>query len=328
MRRSGATKHSRSPTRWLVLPERRKPRALRPGDRIAIVAPASSLVTNELEAGCAELRTLGFEPVYEDSLFARATFSAGAADLRARAFVRAWTDPDVAAIVAVRGGYGSVELLPLLAARSFDGPPKVFIGYSDNTSLMTWLTLSQGIVTFHGPMVEGRLARGEAKYDRRTLLGAISRAEPLGAVESPGLETLREGEAAGMLVGGTLTQLAASLGTPYAFDPPEGHILFIDEVAERPYRVHRLFTQLAQAGIIRRASAIVFNELPRCAETAGRPCGRDVAIELTGDFHGPVLFGLPSGHTDGATLTLPFGVSARVRTAGGPALIIEEAAVI
>ena len=306
----------------------RKPPALRPGDRVAIVAPASGFSADDLTAGCDELRALGFEPVYDPAILERTTFTAGPPQLRADLLMQAWDDPSIAAIVAARGGYGSVELLPRLDAARFTGAPKPFIGYSDNTSLMVWLTLTCGIVTFHGPMVEGRLARGPSRYDRASFLGALTSPAPLGRLDAPSLEALRDGHASGLLLGGTLTQLAASLGTPYAFDPPEGHILFIDEVGERPYRVHRLFTQLSQAGLIRRAAAIVFNELPRCCETSGRPDGRDVAVELTQDFPGPVLFGLPSGHTDGATLTLPLGVTVHVSTRSGPTLIIEEAAVI
>ena len=130
-----------------------------------------------------------------------------------------------------------------------------------------------------------------------------------------------------MLIGGTMTQLAASLGTPYAFAPPEGCILFLDEVGERPYRIDRLFTQLQLAGIISRAGALVFNELPRCDEPSGLPAVRDVIAELTREFAGPVLFGLPSGHTDRATMTIPFGLTARVDTRARPGLIIDESAV-
>ena len=125
-----------------------------------------------------------------------------------------------------------------------------------------------------------------------------------------------------------MTQLAASLGTPFAFDPPEGCVLFFDEVAERPYRIDRLYTQLSQAGIIPRAAALVFGEMPHCDEPGGTPAIREVVSHLTADFSGPVLFGLPSGHTQGATLTLPFGVQARVIAGNDAALIIEESAVI
>lgn len=306
----------------------RKPRALRPGDRIAIVAPASSFPVEELEAGCEELRSLGYEPVYDDSIFQRTAYTAGPPEVRAEALRRAWQAPDIAAIVAARGGYGSVQLLPLLDAQQFkNGPAKAFIAYSDNTSLLTWLTLTCGVVTFHGPMIDRRLSRGPAGYDRDSFLHSVSREAPVGLITAPGVDVYREGEASGMLVGGTMTQLAASLGTPYAFDPPSGCILFLDEVAERPYRIDRLFTQLKLAGVIDRAGALVFNELPRCDEPSGAPVVSDVVRALASDFEGPVLFGLPSGHTDGPMLTVPFGVTARIDTKALPGLIIEESAV-
>ena len=286
------------------------------------------MATEQLQAGGEELRTLGYEPHYEMSLFERSSYTAGPPAVRADALRSAWSDPTAAAIVAARGGYGTVQLLPLLQPSDFADPPKAFIGYSDNTSLLTWLTLRCGLVTFHGPMIEARLARGPAGYDRDTFTRCLARAAVVGRITHPQLEVVRPGEAAGMLIGGTMTQLAASLGTPYAFDPPHGSVLFLDEVGERPYRVDRLFTQLNQAGIISRASGLIFGELPRCDEPSGNPRVRQVVAELTADFPGPVLFGLPSGHTTGPTLTLPFGVRARVLAHAAPALVIEESAVV
>ena len=305
----------------------RKPRLLRPGDRIAVVAPASAFARMEFDAGVSELRSLGFNPVFEESVFERRAYAAGSAATRAAAFARAWRDPEISALIAVRGGYGSVHLLPLLGESLLLGEPKAFIGYSDNTSLLTWLTLMGGIVSFHGPMLEGRLARGEAGYDRSTFTRCLCSPEPADEISHPQVEVVHSGEAAGLLVGGTLTQLCASLGTPYAFDPPAGCVLFLDEVAERPYRLDRMLTQLYLSGILSRASALVFGELPRCDEPGGTPTAREVVEELTRGFRGPILYGLPSGHTAGPTLTLPFGVRARVLTVPRPALIIEEASV-
>ena len=306
----------------------RKPRRLKPGDRVAIVAPASPFAIAEFHAGVEELRGLGFVPVHEDSVFERSGYVAGAPATRAASFARAWSDPGVSAIIAARGGYGSVQLLPLLDPALFAGPAKAFIGYSDNTSILSWLTLTHGVVSFHGPMLEGRFARGPAGYDRDTFERCVCRAEPVGEITHPQLDVLRPGEASGMLTGGTMTQLTASLGTPYAFDPPAGCILFLEEVAERPYRLDRLITQLRLSGILDRASALVFGEMTRCDEPGGDPAARQTIAMLTEDFRGPVLYGLPSGHTTGATMTLPFGVQARVRTGARPALVIEESAVV
>jgi muramoyltetrapeptide carboxypeptidase len=305
-----------------------KPRILRPGDRIAVIAPASPFARDEFDAGLTELRRLGFEPVYDESVFARTRYVAGEPALRAAAFRRAWTDTSIAALIAVRGGYGSVHLLPLLDPAEIQRSPKAFIGFSDNTSLLMWLTTRCGVVSFHGPMLEGRLARGAEGYDLDTFRRVLMRAEPAGSITHPTLEIVRPGEAAGVLVGGTLAKLVSSLGTPFAFDPPDGHILFVDEVAERPYRLDRMFTQLRYAGLLARASGIVFGELPRCDEPGDEgPTRRETVVDLMADFPGPVLFGLPSGHVTGPTMTLPFGVRARVLASGTPELIIEEAAV-
>ena len=130
-----------------------------------------------------------------------------------------------------------------------------------------------------------------------------------------------------MLLGGTLTQLVASLGTPFAFAPPQGYVLFLDEVSERPYRLDRMVTQLTQAGLLARASAVVIGELPRCDEPSGDPTARAAMADLFADFPGPVLIGFPSGHTAGAAMTLPLGVTARVVAGARPRLIIEESAV-
>lgn len=304
-----------------------KPRALAPGDRIAVVAPASPFARDQFELGLAELRSLGFDPVYDETVFAREDYVAGPAALRAAAWMRAWTDPSIAALIAARGGYGSVHLLPFLDAEVVRRTPKAFIGYSDNTSLLSWLTFACGIGSFHGPMIEGRFARGAAGYDRDTFDRCLCRTEPAGEVSDPRLEIVRSGEVAGVLTGGTLTLLAASLGTPYAFAPPQGCVLFLEEVAERPYRLDRMLTQLRLAGILDRASALVFGEMRTCDEPDGSTTARAVVTRFAQDFNGPVLFGLPSGHTSGPTLTLPFGVRARVLARATPALIIEEAAV-
>jgi muramoyltetrapeptide carboxypeptidase len=304
-----------------------KPRALVPGDRLAVVAPASAFDRDEFDAGIAEIQRIGFVPVYDDSVFARRRYLAGEPALRAAAIHRAWADPSIAGVIAVRGGYGSAQVLPLLDPAEARRAGKALVGYSDITALLTFLTLHCGIVSFHGPMLAGRLGKGEAGYDLASFEKALCYAAPMGELDPPSLETLRGGEATGLLVGGTLTQLLASLGTPYAFSPPDQYVLFLDEVAERPYRLDRMVTQLRQAGLLARAAAVVIGELPRCDEPSGEPTGRAVMADLLADFPGPVIIGFPSGHTTGPAMTLPFGVQVRVVASPNPRLVVEEAAV-
>jgi muramoyltetrapeptide carboxypeptidase len=305
-----------------------KPRALAPGDRLAVVAPASPFTRDEFDRGLSEIRRLGFVPVYDDSVFARQRYVAGPPELRAAAIHEAWGDPSISGVIGVRGGYGSAQVLPLLDRDLARRAAKPFIGYSDLTSVLTFLTLGCGLVAFHGPMLAGRLGRGAEGYDADSWQKALCRREPMGELAPPGLESIQPGEAAGVLLGGTLTQLLASLGTPFAFDPPAGFVLFLDEVGERPYRLDRMVTQLRQTGLLARASAVVIGELPRCDEPSGDPTARAVMADLFAGFAGPVLIGFPSGHTVGPAMTLPFGVTCRVVGGGRPRIVIEEAAVV
>ena len=304
-----------------------KPPAVMPGARIAVVSPASPFSREEFDRGVAELRRLGYDPTYDDDVFARTgTYLSGAAEVRAAAFARAWSDPSIGALIAVRGGYGSVQMLPLLDPDMMRKTPKLFIGYSDNTSILSWLTCQCRITALHGPMIEGRLARGSAGFDAESMLAFMQNGS--GRTLAPeGVSVVRGGEAAGPLFGGTITQLAASLGTPYAFDPPAGCVLFLEDVNERPYRLDRMLTQLRLAGILSRARALVFGEMRGCDEASGQPCALDVVRAFAHDCQGPVVTGFPSGHTTGPCWTLPLGVRVRVLTAPRPCLVVEEAAV-
>jgi muramoyltetrapeptide carboxypeptidase len=304
-----------------------KPRALRSGDRLAIVAPASGFDRAEFLRGVEEITRLGFEPVYDESVFERLVYVAGAAERRAAALRRAWRDPSIAGVLCARGGYGSGQLLPLLDVEEARQSRKPFVGYSDLTAVLNFLTRSCGMVAFHGPTVSDRLSRGAAAYDETSLMAALCRPLPLGEIAPGGLQAIHHGEASGTLLGGNVTQLLASLGTPFAFSPPQGFVFFFEEVGERPYRLDRMVTQLRQGGVLARASAVVIGELPKCDEPSGEVTGRAVMAELFADFPGPVVIGFPCGHTFGPALTIPLGVSCRVVADGRPRVVFEEAAV-
>lgn len=303
-----------------------KIRPVRPGATVALVAPASPFSRAEFDKGIAELQRLGFEAAWDERVFASGEFVAGSPELRAASLRDALLRPDVDAIMSVRGGYGSVQLLPLLDPAEFAARRTAFIGYSDVTSLHTMINQSAGLVSIHGPMLDGRLARGPEAYDPTSFLTALLDHQ-VGDIFGPSLGVLGDGpEVRGPIFGGTLTQLVGSFGTPYAFDPPAGHVLFLDEVGERPYRIDRMLTQLKFAGVLARAAAVVCNEMPRCDEPSGTPTARDTVRAALEGFPGPVLFGVPSGHATSESVTLPFGVTARVVTGRRPRLVIEESA--
>lgn len=308
-----------------------RPRALRPGDRVAIVSPASPFDRAEFDAGVAEIRRLGFEPSWDDRVFARDPIVSGTPSLRAQAFLDALRDPDVHAIVAVRGGYGSVEILPFIDARELREARKIICGYSDITSLLIHAVCNAGLVAFHGPMLDRRLSWGAKGYDSGSFLAAVTSAAPMGRLAPSGVSVLKDGIATGMLVGGTLTQLAASLGTPYAIRLDAPSILFMEDVGERPYKLRRLLMQLHLAGVFAHVSGIVLGAMAGCDESGGAPTACEAVSaffdDVAGGFTGPIVSGFPSGHGDAPLWTLPFGVQATLSTRGGASLTIDEPAV-
>ncbi len=303
----------------------RRPGRLRAGDRVALVAPASGFRHDILERGADELRRLGLDPVYSPAILERTRFEAGPPSIRMQVLRDAWRDPEVRALVAVRGGYGSQRLLPLLEPAWVQHDPKLLIGYSDITALQAWL-LGQGVASLHGPMLEGRLSEGETRYHRESFWRLATEAQPVGAQNPNGLEVLIPGEARGVSLGGTLTQVVSLLGTPWSMPVPRGAVLWLEDVNERPYRMHRMLTQLAQSGALARASAVIFGECPGCDEPGGSPQWRDVVAEFFQGFHGPVLFGYPFGHAVGAQWSVPFGVHVRV-SGTAPHVVFDEALV-
>jgi muramoyltetrapeptide carboxypeptidase len=299
---------------------------VRPGSRVALVAPASGFDREEFDRGVVELKRIGLDPVYDDAVFDRQALTAGRPRVRVMSLLRAFDEMDADAVIAVRGGYGSVELLPLLDVDRIRRSRTAFVGYSDVTSLHSFLGANVGLASVHGAMIDGRLAKGPDAYDPDSFLRSLS-TEPLGDQSHPGLETLQPGIAVGPLTGGTLTNLLASFETPYAFNPPDGHVLFLDEVAERPYRIHRMLVQLRLSGRMARASAIVFGQMPKCDEPGGKVTVRDIVRDGVIGFRGPVLFGFPSGHTTTPLVSLPLGVQTRViASPDSPRLVFEEAA--
>ena len=308
-----------------------KIRPIRPGGKIAIIAPASplnadSIAGNVFDRGVAELKRLGFQPVYDDRVNEQLGYLAGSDLVRSASIEDSVNDPDIAGIMALRGGYGSAQLLPMIDAGRWGKSRKALIGYSDITSLHVLLNCHANLVTIHGPMIDRRLSSGPERYEPSTLLTALLD-HPVGEVPAPQAEVLIAGpEAVGPILGGTLSMLTASLGTPYAFTPPDGFILYIDEVGERPYRLDRMLTQLGHAKILQKAKGIVFSGMRDCDEPGGEPTSRGVLADVLRGFPGPVIFGVTSGHDAGEVVSIPFGVRARVTASPAPRLIIEEAA--
>jgi muramoyltetrapeptide carboxypeptidase len=307
-----------------------KPPALRPGDTVGIVAPASNLKPSELEAGCEGLRRAGYRPFYFDSILDQDLYFAGSVQRRVRELEEMFVRDDVRAVVCARGGYGANYLLPVLNLEKIKAHPKIFAGYSDLTALLTYFADAAGLVTFHGPMVAKDWAR-EAGVDmaswQAALAGAAAWEPNLGA--GSGVSGLVEGTAEGILYGGCLSILVASLGTPYEIRT-EGTILFLEDVAEKPYQIDRMLMQLKLAGKLRGVRGIVFGEMRDCLQTANQGYTlEEVVLRIVAELGVPVAYGVRSGHVTAGNITLPIGVRAGLTVRGGRVrLKILEAAVI
>jgi muramoyltetrapeptide carboxypeptidase len=305
-----------------------KPPALQAGDTIGIIAPASNIKWELLDAGCKALEKLGYRPFYLDSITEKNLYFAGSADRRARELEEMFTRDDVRLIVCARGGYGANYLLNTLNLSKIKAHPKIFVGYSDVTTLLTYILDSVGLVTFHGPMVTKDFAHSDGvdlPSWEAVLTGASEWNIDLGSAS--GAKCLVAGSAEGILYGGCLSMLVASLGTPYEIHT-EGTIFFIEDVAAKPYQIDRMLMQLKLAGKLADVRGIVFGEMLECVQNQNQDYTlEEVVLRVVGDLGVPVAYGLRSGHASRRNITLPLGVRAalNVGKSEGSLRILESA---
>ena len=292
-----------------------KPLALQPGDVVGIVAPASNIKRELLESGCAALRALGYKPFYFDSILGQDLYFAGSAQRRAEELEDMFVRDDVRAIVCARGGYGANYLLPILDLEKVRAHPKIFVGYSDVTTLLTYFADAAGLVTFHGPMVAKDFAHADG-VDLASWKAALGGSSEW-TVDVTAVKPLVEGSGEGILYGGCLSMLVASLGTPYGIETA-GTILFLEDVAARPYQIDRMLMQLKLAGKLTGVRGIVFGEMLDCVQNQNQGYTLEqVVLRVVGDLKVPMAYGLRSGHVSRGNITLPIGVRAALEVDHG-----------
>lgn len=291
--------------------QRIKPPALSPGDTVGIVAPASPIQRNLLDAGCVALWRLGYKPVYNDSIFDQDLYFAGSVERRARELEEMFTREDIKAILCARGGYGANYLLAQLDFDKIAAHPKIFVGYSDITALLTAISDRTGLVTFHGPMVTKDFAAQDGIHVASWAAATTGRQKwEIASVPGSGTSAVIPGKAEGILYGGCLSLLVASLGTPWEIDTA-GTILFLEDVNTKPYQVDRMLMQLLQAGKLREVRGVVFGEMLDCIQHQEQPYTLPHVVgRVLGDLGIPVAYGLRSGHVTRENITLPLGVRA------------------
>ena len=301
------------------------PRALGPRSAVGVASFASCISRSVLDAGCDALRTLSGWKIetLPGVLEAEGDF-AGSPQARAAAFESMWQRSDIDAIICARGGYGANYLLPLLAFDALKTTPKVFVGYSDNTSLLLALDRA-GIVSFHGPMVVTDFARGGV--DERSFRAALSgEALDFAFARASHVRSLVAGEANGTIIGGCLSVVVSTLGTPWEIET-EGRILFLEDVNEKAFRIDRMLMHLLLAGKFRGVRGIVFGAMTGCFPASSYDETLPQLIcRMLGGLGIPIAFGFPSGHVESENITLPFGVPAELRCSeSGVRLHVEPA---
>ena len=310
----------------------RKPRVLRKGQMIRAVAPASTEKDPaKLSKGIAKLRQLGFEVSLGDCVKKLRTWGylSGTDEERAEELNEAFRDDKVDAVFCVRGGYGSPRLLPYLDYRLVKSHPKILLGYSDITTLHIAFNQKSELVGFHGPMIASEMGADFTEYTEKWFLRAVTDTAPLGEITNPTdgpiIKTINDGKAEGVLVGGNLSLVVATLGTPYEIDTA-GKILFLEDVGAPPYKIDGDLTHLLLAGKLDAAAGIVFGETVKHEPKDPEPSLTlwDVLKDRIGIARKPAVYGLCCGHGTNH-VTLPVGVRARLDASLGK-LWIEEGA--
>lgn len=309
-----------------------KPAAVHKGSRVRVIAPASSeRDSSKLNKGLAKLRELGFNASLGGCVGKLRSWGylAGTDKERAEELNEAFSDDTVDAVFCATGGYGTGRILPYVDYELIRTNPKILLGYSDITALHIAINQKSDLVTFYGPMVASEMGSEFTDYSEKWMLRAIQNSEPLGELTNPNdgplIKTISEGEASGDLVGGNLSLMASTLGSPYEIDT-KGKILVLEDTDEPPYRIDRYLTQLWLANKLHDAAGIIVGEFTSYELTKDEPSLTlwEVLRDRIGASGRPAIYGLSCGHGR-HHLTLPLGVKGRMDASDGRAWIEESA---
>ena len=289
------------------------PAALKRGDTVAVVAPAGPMEQPEdLQRGIAVLERMGFRVRCDEQIHRSHGYLAGRDEERAEALVRTFEDPGIQAVVALRGGYGCSRLIPLVDRKRMRRHCKIFMGFSDITTLHLMFRRRFGWITFHGPMASSP-ALASVSPEQEQHLGALwSDPDYRPYFTFPELETRRPGVAEGELAGGCLSLVVASLGTPYEI-ATEGKVLFFEDLGEAPYRIDRMFTQLRLAGKLDNIAGILLGTFQENGVISTSPTIGEVLQEVAEKLEVPVIANFPAGHGP-VNWAFPLGIRVRMDT--------------
>lgn len=284
------------------------PKRLKAGDVIGLVATSSPVEEERAKQSKAVLEQLGFKVKAADNLFAsKGGYMAGEEELRGRWLNDMFADDEVDAIFCLRGGDGANRILDYLDLDVIRKNPKIFVGYSDVTSLHLLFNQECDLVTYHGPMVSSNMVDDFDQESKTAFFEALT-AEDAYTYKAPEgfpIGVVREGKASGILVGGNLTVMCASVGTPCEIDT-KGKILFIEEIGEHIGNLDRHIYQLRNAGLLKDAAGILLGQFTRCNVDVEGYDIVQVMLEATKGLDIPIMYNIQSGH-GAPMITIPMG---------------------
>ncbi len=304
-----------------------KPDALKEGQLIEIVAPASTFKPEQLKAGVSRLEALGFSVKVDQAVYEKKRFFAGSDDQRAKQLIGAFKNPEVKAILCARGGYGSQRIVKKLASDLITANPKVFIGYSDLTILLSFFQEACGMVCVHGPVVAGDLGNHPKQETLDSIKAALTSTSPIEKISGQGIRSLNEFKGKGKLTGGCLSMLVYTIGTPYEIQT-DGKVLFLEEINEKPYEIDRSLSYLKTLGKFENIKGVVFGKFLGCTngedELTAAQVIEEIIKEIFSDYKIPILLDFPAGHGK-EQLCLPFGIEVEVDGASSSMTFLEAA---
>ena len=306
-----------------------KPAALRVGATLAVLSPASTPKGELVHRGLERLQELGYKTrLSPRALDSGPLYYAGTLEQRLGDLHAAFADPEIDGIVCTRGGWGSAELLPYLDAELIRANPKVFVGYSDHSSLHSWFQNEANLVTFYAPMVAADFGRDDG-VDLASWKHALEGDSDWSLGTNDGLKVLRYGIAEGKLLGGCISILTQALGTAYAPVFGEGTILFLEDIGTKPYQWDRMLLHLRYSGRLEGVKGIVFGDMAQCVAAEEQEYLELAILYSLREFSGPIAIGLRCGHVYGANITLPLGVQVKLdlTDSENPRMDFVEAAV-
>lgn len=308
-----------------------KPKRLKAGDRVAVIAPASGLTPESFDRALQNLESLGLKPKVGKSARGVKGFLSATDKERLDDLHWAFSDKEIAGVWCVRGGYGAGRLLPAIDYNLIRKNPKVLIGYSDITALHLAISQATGLVTFHGPVAASELSVYTKTHVTSALLNPSTpykiEVSEYNKTQESNLfrtETITGGKARGRLVGGNLSLLAALAGTPFGLQRDmKGKILFIEDVGEQPYRIDRMLTQLRQSIDLRGLAGIALGVFEDCnPRTKDTQTLQEVVKDRLGDLGVPVVYGLSFGHIRDQ-FTIPVGIEAELDATNATMTLLE-----